>query len=152
MGVTALDILLPSQQTIHINFIHAFLFMVPNLVVVNLTNIWVNIAENKNLLQKFATRCPSLEKIIWNNGRNNKEFYHSRAICQNCFCVDGDSLWDCWKLKEIEFNNCRFTLPHNVELASWLNNPNKFLFHKCSKNLERVSIKNALFVESWPPS
>ena len=143
--VTALDISLARPQKIHISradFIRALPSMVPNLVVVNLTNI----AANKNLLQMFATRCPSLEKIIWNNGRNNKEFYHSRAIRQNCFCVDGDSLRDCRKLKEIEFNNCRFTLPHNGELASWLNNPNKFLFHKCSKNLERVFIKNFLLV------
>ena len=65
---------------------------------------------------------------------------------RNCFCTEGDLLRDCRPLREIEFNNCRFTLPHNGELASWLNNPNKFLFHKCSKNLERVFIKNFLIV------
>ena len=63
---------------------------------------------------------------------------------RNCFCTEGDLLRDCRPLREIELNNCRFTLPYNLE--SWLDNPNTFLFYKWSTNLERVSIKNALLV------
>ena len=148
VGVTALDMSVATQQTVNVphDFVGALVIMLPNLRVLNLTNIAYDI---RFLKMNLAVTCPSLEKIVWNNGRNDalvgplvreEEF---KEVLFNSISAEGDILVDCPNLKEIEMNNCRFNFINNRDLDVWSNDPNKFLFHHCSENLERVSIKNA---------
>ena len=141
MGVTNLDLSVATQQTAYVphDFIHALGIMLPNLRVLNLTNIGIDY-NSKHVLSKFTVSCHDLEKIVWNNGRDDtlvgtvEEFYNS-------FDAKGDILDDCQNLNEIEMNNCRFIF---FDFDTWSSDPNIFLFHRClTKKLERVSIKNA---------
>ena len=142
MGVTKLDVSVATQQTVRAfwDFLRALPLMVPNLRVLNLTNIAMDI-NSRHVLNNFASFCPNLEKIIWNNGRNRNNT-DSVTVGDNFYYAEGNFLRECNELKEIEFNNCCFLLSGLAES----NDPNNFLFHKCSKNLERLSIKNTMRV------
>jgi len=144
MGVTNLDISVATQQTVSVAhyFVETLLvMMLPNLRVLDLTNI----AYDEGIIKvPLAVTCPSLEKIVWNNGRNDTLLWEEgfEKVLHNSIAAEGDILEDCQNMTEIEMNNFRFLFI--VDLDAWSNDPNKFLFHNCStKKLERVSIKNA---------
>ena len=142
VGVTALDMSVATQQTVNVphDFVGALVIMLPNLRVLNLTNIAYDI---RFLKMNLADVCSDLEKIVWNNGRNDTLVLEEEleVLYNSIDANDGDILVDSPNLKEIEMNNCRFRFS---DLDAWSNDPNKFLLHDCStKKLERVSIKNA---------
>ena len=138
-GVTELDVSVATQQTVWVSpdFLGSLSLMVPNLRALNLTNIGIDY-NSSHVLSNFASFCPNLEKIIWNNGRN---YTGSITVREDYIDAKGDVLEPVQKLKEIECNNRCFLFWG--DLLAEADDPNKFLFHKCSKNFERVSIKNA---------
>ena len=142
MGVTNLDLSVATQHTVFVShsFVKALLLMLPNLRVLNLTNIALEMFSD---LWNVVVFCPDLEKIIWNNNYGwDDTLLRTETVGFKYFNADGSVFRDSPNLKEIEMNNCRFICFH---FDAWWNDPNKFLFYHCSENLERVSIKNATY-------
>ena len=85
----------------------------------------------------------SFEKITW-NGFNSFDSQIS---------LNGEDMENFNHLQEIYMDDCLFESysNDNNEQPLWdMNgNPNNFIFHKCSKSLERVSIKNAQYVDNF---
>ena len=106
--------------------------ILPKLREVNFSNTCIN---NGTILSNFSRFCPLLEKVTSNNAKNIR--------------VDGgDMLW--WAgqsnvLKEIFMDNTIFNskFDYRDKFDDLNNHQEIFMFHKCCKAIERVSIRNA---------
>ncbi|OEU14666.1 hypothetical protein FRACYDRAFT_241218 [Fragilariopsis cylindrus CCMP1102] len=89
-----------------------------------------NIVLGHMVLDRFSNECPLLEKVTSNNHRNH-------------YRVNGFGMHASKNLKEINMNNSRFIVYASDRRISDLNNHHEiFMFHRCCKALERVSIRN----------
>jgi hypothetical protein len=84
-------------------------------------------------LLPFSKNCPLLEKITVDN-------------CEGTIIsLSGDSISFCNSLKEIHMDHISFyydDIRHKNKFADLKNHHELFLFHKCCKAFERVSIRN----------
>lgn len=143
-GIESLDISSSSSQTTKQSHILAIAlsYLLPNLLEINLTNT----SFSTYVVRSFSENCPRLEKVTW-NGNNIR---HEDKIDNNFF-MNGISMKNSENsLKEIVMDDSSFNCHplFRAEVMSDLNNhPNIFLFHRCCKSLERVSIRNARYTD-----
>ena len=104
----------------------------PNLREIDLSNACIT------LLGCFTYRCPHLEKVTWNNINKNSKVN-----------LDGCNMESSNNLKEIIMDDSEFVCCQTVKdiISNLENYRNNFIFHHCSKALERVSIRNAKVCE-----
>jgi hypothetical protein len=107
--------------------------MVPKLREVYLSNMHdINL-----ILRDLSVKSPLLEKVTSNNNKNEG------------ILLNGSVMRSFNNLKEIHMNNTSFYWSGSDDNIADLNNHQDiFLFHKCCKSLERVSIQNAKY--SYP--
>lgn len=110
--------------------------ILPNLQEINLSNT----GFGYEILHLFSQRRTRLEKVTWNN------INRSAAVC-----ILGSNI-RFKNLKEIYMDDCVFEyrcfisyFTPSLDLEND-ERPDEFLFHQCSKVLERVSIRNAKYV------
>ena len=136
-GIVSLDISLSHYVQLDdaaIGVYRMYLLFLPNLRNINLTN--VGFQYRVLAASSFARNCPRLEKITWNGFKWS----------ESQISIDGEDMADFNHLKEIYMNDCVFVNNEDSQAIWDMNgNPNIFIFHKCSKSLERVSIKNARY-------
>ncbi|OEU15009.1 hypothetical protein FRACYDRAFT_239689 [Fragilariopsis cylindrus CCMP1102] len=104
-----------------------FSTFLPKLCEINLSNISQDDIDNNYFMDR-SLRFQNLEKLIWNNNYG--------------FRLSGFSMKALKNLKEIIMDDSKFYF-FNDEMSNLDNHRDKFIFHYCSKNLERVSIRNA---------
>ena len=136
-GVVALDLSsLRFTKTVFTNcfFLATLRAMLPNLREIDLSSS--NIQSHQ--LEEFAEECSRLEKITYNHSSGDSHL-----------SMDGKHMNPAKNLKEIYMDDSSLFAPiysvSTIAVFSDLENnkySNIFLFHKCSKGLERVSIKN----------
>jgi hypothetical protein len=103
--------------------------ILPKLREVNFSNTCVD----GRILSEFSKCCPLLEKVASNNAQrfklNGEDMQHSNA------------------LKEIYMDNTMFILyfDDRDKFADLNNHQEIFIFHKCCKAIERVSIRNTKY-------
>ena len=129
-GVVSLQMSLPSRSVCLSKLPVALSMIFPNLRRLDCYNL--GLCPDK--LEYISINCPLLEQI---KGSNNN------------FHADGHDMRSLENLKEVEFDCCYISdfINHNDrnevdEILDLDNHPNIHLFHKCSKSLERVSIRN----------
>jgi hypothetical protein len=134
-GILSLDISSLFASTIcHTNsFPYALSNILPNLHEINISNMCLFIGS----LSKISRNCPLIEKVMWNNIKDVSHVY-----------LNGYGMHRCNNLKEIHMNDSAFYCMNTrvKEEISNLTDPafsNRFIFHRCCKTLERVSIRNA---------
>ena len=142
-GVVALDLSsLRFTKTVFTNcfFLATLRAMLPNLREIDLSSS--NIQSHQ--LEEFAEECSRLEKITYNH---SSDPWGSCSISRTC--MDGKHMSPAKNLREIYMDDSDFYAGGagwSRKKMSDLENDEYsdiFLFHKCSKGLERVSIKNA---------
>jgi hypothetical protein len=107
--------------------IHPSDHILPNLIEVDFSDTFISAI---NLA--ISSYCPLLEKLSSSN--NASDIY----LC-------GTRMRDSKNLKEINMDNAIFTPYYSTDeenLADFNNHQKIFLFHRCCKSLERVSIRN----------
>ena len=139
LGIVSLDISLSHYVALDFDddasgVCHIYSLFLPNLRSINLTNVGL---RYRVLTEKFARNCPLLEKITWNGFKSS----------DSKISVDGEDMEGFNHLKEIYMDDCVFSGLY-MYLRDMNGNPNIFILYKCSKSLERVSIKNARYA-SW---
>ena len=134
-GVVALDLSSPTKM-VYTNYyiLTALRTLLPNLREINLSNTGIQ----SHQLKAFAEECSRLEKITYNHSSGDSHL-----------SMDGKHMNPAKNLKEIYMDDSSLFAPiysvSTIAVFSDLENnkySNIFLFHKCSKGLERVSIKN----------
>ena len=146
-GIRSLNMSLPPSTIvtgrgayayISITLPKALLRILPNIRVLDLSN-WVLGYHSRKFIEDFSTNWPYLEKITWNNIPRWTEIY-----------LDGIDMRPWKNLNEIIMDNCTFYCAYGM--LNWMSDlttnqtssrPKYFLFHRCRKGLERVSIQNA---------
>jgi hypothetical protein len=129
-GITSLDLSTQSPQNINdiiVQFLPDFL---PNLREVDVSNTSVRCF----IFLVLSENCPLLEKITSHN--NNSGF----SSCGYDICLSDH-------LKEINMDNSLFIVYYadKNRIADLSNHQEIFIFHRCCKSLERVSIRNAKY-------
>jgi len=128
-GIRSLEISQPSRATFVYSLSFALSHMVPNLREIQLSNRDVR----RDALRSFCKTCPRLEKVT---SSDSFDVY-----------MDGRNMEFVTALKEIVMDCNYFDPGIEREQMSDLNeHPNIFMFHKCSKALERISVRNAKWV------
>ena len=133
--IESLTISLPSPTMTPFSniFPYALSDILPNLHELDATN--VNMGGLA--LKSFVEKCPYLEQITWNN-----------VVLKSRVHLTGEEMQAGNNLKQITMENCTFygisgTLS---QISDFNNHPNKFIFHKCCQVLERLSIRNARYL------
>ncbi|MGK3754594.1 MAG: hypothetical protein ACI8RD_006903 [Bacillariaceae sp.] len=105
--------------------------ILPKLLEINISNKGIGSA----VLAKFSNYCTRIEKITWNDINLQYSYVD----------LDGSDMCSAENLKEIIMDDSEFFcwtdqdhMSSNIE-----NHRDTFIFHYCSKALERVSIRNA---------
>jgi hypothetical protein len=107
--------------------------ILPKLIELDFSN---NMPMNYTTLLQCSENCRFLEKITCHNF--TKDFGVG---------LDGFGMHSAKNLKEIYMDSSVFCCFNNQQKVLDLNNDHDiFIFHRCSKALERVSIKNAKYV------
>lgn len=114
-----------------------------NSLPVTLTHILPNLREidfsntsfSNNVLGSFIQRCPYLKKITWNGNFKNSYIY---ADGRNMRYANNN-------VKEIIMNDSYFFTFGRTGMFDLYKHHDTFIFHYCSKVLERVSIRNARY-------
>ena len=114
--------------------------MLPNLQDVNLSN---NDFPSESLCA-FSTKCPNLEKITW----------HNIDINQSAIRINGWDMMHTSNLNEIYMDDSVLMMDaadqrHEYSDLENDKHSNIFLFYQCSTKLERVSIRNAKWYNSY---
>ena len=115
--------------------------MLPNLseiFVSNTVQSWLELLgftkpyfDNGKFISEFTENCHRLEKITWNNMHEN-------------IVVNGINMKDATNLRVLIMDNCTFFVGlYQYYISDLDGHPNDFLFNRCCKSLERVSIRNA---------
>ena len=145
-GIRSLNMSLPPStkfttrgaNNISMTLPRALFRILPNIRVLDLSN-WVVGYHSGKFIEDFSTNWPYLEKITWNNIPRWTEIY-----------LDGIDMRSWKNLNEIIMDNCTFYCAYGM--LNWMSDlttnqsssrPKYFLFHRCRKGLERVSIQNA---------
>ena len=145
-GIRSLNMSLPPStkfttrgaNNISMTLPRALFCILPNIRVLDLSN-WVVGYHSGKFIEDFSTNWPYLEKITWNNIPRWTEIY-----------LDGIDMRPWKNLNEIIMDNCTFYCAYGM--LNWMSDlttnqissrPKYFLFHRCRKGLERVSIQNA---------
>jgi hypothetical protein len=136
-GITLLDFSSISPNTEHNRdtfwLPYTLPHILPKLREVNFSNTCIE----GNILSNFSKFCPLLEKVTSNNSNN--------------IAVDGDDMCDKFGaqhsivLKEMYMDNTVF-IPifyYRDKFDDLNNHQDVFIFHKCCKAIERLSIRNA---------
>jgi hypothetical protein len=134
-GIVSLDMSLLSLAPIYNSLPNALssFNLLPNLREINLSNTGIL----SGILHKFFKNCPLLEKITWNN----------IPCASSSMYMDGFIMRSAKNLKEIIMDDSEFSYPADIVLLLNLEiRRNTFIFHVCSKALERVSIRNAKYL------
>ena len=108
--------------------LRGLLLILPNLREIDLSNVSRSTAETM-----LPLHCPHLEKITWNNSTNS-----------SLVLLSGHGMSSSNSIKEIIMNDSSFycTQPEIDQMSDLENHRDTFIFHHCSKALERVSIRN----------
>jgi hypothetical protein len=121
-----------------LSLLYALSDILQNLCEINLSNIGDvdgvdSVGDN---MYYFSMRCPHLEKVTWNN---NSDFYSN-----------GYNMKFHKNLKEIIMDDSVFLLCvlQKENMSNLDNHRDEFILHRCSKVLERVSIRNAKWYTS----
>jgi hypothetical protein len=106
--------------------------LLPKLREVYLSNMY----DINSILDDFSVKCPLLEKVTSNNNNKNVGII-----------LDGIMMSSSNNLKEINMDNTSFICSgvKKAHFADLNNHQDIFLFHKCCKSLERISIQNAKY-------
>jgi len=143
-GITSLDLSVPlrakkKHQKVRTSTLKALGSLLPRLREINLTNV---VVANPALLE-IAEKCPLLEVLTWNR--------HTTMSF-----LDGSTLGACHNLKELYMDDSVFChvgnglglvadfdyqQPTCLSRRKSIQQPT--IFFRCSKSLERVSIRNA---------
>ena len=139
-GVVSLDLSSPTKMEFTNYFIlTALRELLPNLREINLSNTDIQSYQ----LEAFGKACSLLKKITYNHNSDSWN-PNNRQYCG--VNMDGNDMSPAKNLREIYMDDSNFYSGGALEKFSSLENDEYsdiFLFHKCSKGLERVSIKNA---------
>ena len=140
-GVVALDLSSPTITSFpYANdyFLWVLKKMLPNLQEINLSNLDLQSYQLENV---FKT-CSRLEKITCNHNSD-------QLVCHPQTYMDGKDMSPAKNLTELYMDGSQFfAWGALLKKLSDLENDKYsdiFLFHKCGKGLERVSIKNAKY-------
>ena len=130
--ILSLDLSLSSPPTTYCShdFPYHLSIILPNLQEVNLscTNF------DYRVIREFSERCPRLEKIMWNNIRYGSDI-----------SVNGEDMQLAHNLRLLIVDDSVFG-EYNIEkYSNLINHQDTFLFHKCYKVLERLSIRKAKY-------
>ena len=108
--------------------------ILPNLREIDLSNIPCFLSGTM-----LTLHCPHLEKITWNNSANDPHVQLSDTRVQ----LSGHGMIN--GIKEVTMNDSLFYCiqPEIDQMLDLENHRDTFIFHHCSKALERVSIRNA---------
>ena len=129
-GIVSLDLSSPSKLSrVNCNILHQLSFRLPNVREINLSNIGGEGFDS--VLGSFATRCPRLEIITWNNIDIDCDIY-----------MNGCDMRKATNLREIMMDGAVFT-----GILSDLENLPDFYLFCCleSQVLERISIRHARY-------
>jgi len=83
---------------------------------------------------EFSKRCPRVETITWNNIGRDSNIY-----------VNGQDMKRAHNLRVLIVDDSLFKTYNNEKLSELIDHQDTFLFHKCCKVLERVSIRKAKY-------
>ena len=129
-GIVSFDLSSPSKLSrVNCDFLHRLSSMLPNLQDINLSNIRGEFFDS--VLGSFATRCPRLERITWNNIDIDCDIY-----------MDGCDMRKATNLREIMMDGAVFT----GIISDLENHPDFYLFCRWkSQVVERISIRHAKY-------
>jgi hypothetical protein len=105
--------------------------ILPNLHEIDLSNTGLH---SRNLL-KFSFNCPLLEKVTWNNISKN-----SYAELTGVDMVFSNNLKEIY-MNDTVFSGSRSRYTYNEQYSDF--NSRIFIFYRCCRTLERVSILNS---------
>lgn len=135
--IESLDISTPLR-TSHVcaSIVSSLSRLLPNLRAIDVSNTKFPFY----LLSFMSTTCPRLEQIISNN---NISIFSG-------VCLNGNEMSSVDNLNTIIMDNSSFDcqIPGNnkmTHMSDLDNHPDMFLFYKCCKTLERLSIRNAKY-------
>ncbi|OEU10408.1 hypothetical protein FRACYDRAFT_263880 [Fragilariopsis cylindrus CCMP1102] len=127
-SILSLDISLAKPIIVPMFLPNILTNILPNLREINLSNISTNVS-----LQHLLNNIPHLEKLTWNNIIDYTDDQDAR-LC-------GWNMREAKNLKEIIMDDFKFSrMPMPMSMIN--NTRNVFIFFRCSKALERVSIRN----------
>lgn len=127
-----LDLSLTSPTTTYCNydFLCHLLHILPNFYEVYL--LYSNFTFH--VLEEFSEECSRLEKYAWKN-----------IVCGTNISVNDEDIQLTNNLRLFIVDDSFFNCANEEVQSDWNNYPDKFLFHKCCKVLERVSIFKAKY-------
>jgi hypothetical protein len=109
-------------------------YIFPNLVSVDLSDLFNTIVP-VSICMRFATHCPQLSRLVW------KGYDKSDGLS-----LEGYEFHNAANLTELCLDGCRFSTGgrHTREFMDRFSDATsvEYLFHRCHRQLERVSIKN----------
>ncbi|OEU20208.1 hypothetical protein FRACYDRAFT_260262 [Fragilariopsis cylindrus CCMP1102] len=133
--ILSLDMSLPIRIGRH-GWKHGYVYslldglsrILPNLREIDLSNISCLLSGTM-----LTLHCPHLEKLTWSNSANDM-----------FVLLNGQGLRYSNSIKEIIMNDSSFycTQPEIDQMSDLENHRDTFIFHHCSRALERVSIRN----------
>ena len=132
MGILSLDLSLSSPTTAYCDNSFPFYLshILPNLQELDLSNT----KFTSCVLVNFSRNCPRVEQITFNN-------------IQRCsyISLDGEDMQHAHNLRLLIVDDSVFCVYNIEKYSDLINNQDTFLFHKCCKVLERVSIRKAKY-------
>ena len=114
---------------------NSLLYTLPNILPKLLKVDFSNAAFGQSILEEFSFKCPLLERVTSNNKWND-------------YSGSGFDFRASKNLKEININNACFSV-YGREITDLNNHHEIFMFHRCCKALERVSIRNMKFEDRF---
>ena len=139
-GIVSFDVSSPFKlSSVNCCVLHRLSSRLPNLRELHMSNIAV--CERDNILDKFSTHCPQLEKITWNNIDRDCNMHSkgwdraNKATNLREIIMDGSVfIWGGSRVSSID------------KMSDLENHPRVFLFCRLeSPVLERISIRRAKF-------
>jgi hypothetical protein len=139
-GITSLYFSTPSRCYFTGNIHHLLSKISPNLCEVDFSDSDVT----SSILRVFSENCPLLEKVTSHN--NVLGLLHPLSSLSSCHGINlgGQCMLSSNNLKEIIIDNAPFyfSFIDKDRIADLHNHQEIFIFHKCCKAIECVSIRN----------